>query len=332
MKKLATTNKSYDFLSLCVMLLLCFYPLLMGVQVLAASIRVGYVNALDYPKYVIPYTPIALALVLSVMLLPLAVRLCKRFTLPVVSGLGVGLFLGFEALFEQVTVFSLREGTADLGSWQAYLCYVTPEAMETIEYRETVGEALAMRYSAAFKVHFYLIAILIVLAVIGVVYGFGKMVRDRNFDKKKPLVIQTAAVGMFVCLCILACFTAFYRTGELNISALSSWLMSVFFIVFGLTAGVYSGSLMYFKKPLFSRIIPAFIAAATTLVMYIGELVLMGGVLFVFGEGFIFTPLGACPVAPVDLFVIALSGVVTYLTLFAIRKPARPKLAPKFAD
>lgn len=320
MKRLSVTNKSYYLLSLGVILILSFYPLMMGVQILTAYVREGYINATDYPKYVIPYTPIAIALILSVALLPLAVKSCKKFALLAVSVFGTGMFLLSEILFEQITVFSIQEGIADVGSWQSYLCIATPEVVETIEYKETIGATLAERYSPAFKVHFYLIAILIILAVIGIIYGFGKMVRNKNYDKIKPLIVQTAAVVVFVGLCIFACFTAFYRTGELNISVLSSWLMSVFFIVFGLTAGAYSGSILYFKKPIISRMIPAIIAAATTFVMYIGELVLMGGVLFKLGNSFVFEPIGVCPFALIDFIVILLSGAITYFILFLIRK------------
>ena len=320
MKKSFITNKSYYFISLGASLMFSFYPLLMGLRVFISYIRDGYVNASEYPKYLIPYTPISFALILSVALLPFVVKLFKRFALPVVSALGLGLFFFFELLFEQITLFSVEEGVADIGSWQMYLCVATPEVMQSVEYRETVAQSLAERYSPLFKVHFYLIAILIVLAVIGVVYGFGKMVYSKCYDKRKPLLIQTAAVAIFIGLCILACFTAFYRTGNLNISALSSWLMSVFFVVFGLTAGIYAGSLLYFKKSVVSRLIPSLIAVAATFIMYIGELVLMGGVLFKFGNGSIFEPIGACPFTLIDFFVIALSGVITYLILFSIRR------------
>ena len=320
MKKISITNKNYYFLSLSILLLLSIYPVIMGINVLIAYISDGYVNAADYPKYVIPYTPIAIALLLSVALLPILVKFCKKAALAVISVFGVGLFLLFEFLFEQVTVFSFKEGTADIGSWQSYLCIATPEVMRSIEYKETIGQSLSERYSPIFKVHFYLIAILIVLAVLGVVYGFSKMVREDNYDRKKPLIIQTIAVTVFIGLCIFACFTAFYRTGELNISALSSFLMSIFFIIFGLIAGLYSGSLLYFKTPFFSRTIPSLIAVMTTIIMYIGELVLMGGTLYRFGNGFIFDPIGVCPFAPIDVSIILLSGIITYFLLYLVQK------------
>ncbi len=318
--KLSITNKSYYFLSLVVVFLLSFYPLTMGVRILVAYIHQGYIDAADYPKYVIPYTPIAIALMVSVALLPIVIRFCKKFALLVVSILSVGLFLASEILFENITVFSAKEGAVDIGSWQAAMCIATPEVMQTIAYKETIGQLLAERYSPVFKVHFYLIAILIVLAVIGIVYGFGKMIRDKNYYKKNLFIIQTVAASIFIGLCIFACFTAFYRTGELSLSALSSWLMSVFFVVFGVNAGIYSGNLLYLKKPLLSQLTPILIAAAVTFVMYIGELVLMGGVLFKFGSGFLFEPIGVCPLAPIDFTVIALSGMITYFILLMVRQ------------
>ena len=323
MNKLRITEKKYYIWSFIVILLLSIYPLIMGVQVIAAYFSNGYVSDIDYPKYVIPYTPIAIALIITVAVHPLVNGFCKRFALLIISILGVVLFLLSEILFEQVTVFSIVEGTSTVGSWQAALCIVTPEVMQTIEYKETIGEALAARYSPVFKVHFYLIAILIVIAVLGVVHGFGRMVSDSSSEKKKPLIMQTISVAVFICLCIFACFTAFYRTGDLNVSALSSWLMSGFFVVFGLTAGMYAGGLLYFKRAVISRFIPALIAAATTFIMYIGELVLMGGVLFKFGQGFMFDPIGICPFAPVDFIVIIASGLITYGILHAIRKQDR---------
>jgi|GEM_PF-6508705 len=42
--------------------------------------------------------------------------------------------------------------------------------------------------------------------------------------------------------------------------------------------------------------------------------------LFKFGSGFLFEPMGSCPLAPVDFFVITLSGVITYASLFLIRR------------
>jgi len=330
------------FLSLGAILLLSAYPLWMGVKILSAYFRDGYITAADYPKYVIPYTPIAIALLLCAALLPLALKYAKRFALLIISVLGVGVFLLAETGFERVLVFDTEtvyetrivEPDVELPNvyfWQTTACYISPEMRQAIEeaerrQREPVTEVvevekvtmeeLAARYSPAFKVHFYLIAILIVLAVLSVIYGFAKMDRKRM----KPLILQASAVAVFIGLCVLACFTAFYRTGALRISAISSLLMCLFFIVFGVTAGAYTGGLLYSRKPAVSRLLPALIAAATAAMMYIGELILLGGILYRFGDGFFFGPVGACPLAPVDFAVIALSGAITYALLFLIRR------------
>jgi hypothetical protein len=78
------------------------------------------------------------------------------------------------------------------------------------------------------------------------------------------------------------------------------------------------------NRALLSRAVPAFIAAVTTFVMYIGELVLMGGVLFKFGSGLLFEPLGNIPFAIIDLWIVLLTGAITYVVLFLIRLKEKP--------
>jgi len=301
-------------LSLGAVLLLSAYPLYMGAKILAACLREGFVRAADYPKYVIPYTPIALALLVCAALLPLISKFFKRLALPTVSALGTGIFLLAETALERVMVFDTGEAFA-VSEWQYFSCAVTPQVRQSIEYWSTVGRELSARYSPAFKAHFYLIAILIVLAALGVIHGFTQGREDR-----KPLILQTAAVSVFIALCVYACFTAFYRTGRLTLSPVSSVLMCLFFAAFGLTAGAYAGSLLYARGPFLAQLLPALIAMATTTAMYLGELVMMGGALFRFGYGFFFAPIGPCPLAPVDFAVIALSGALTYALLFLIRR------------
>jgi hypothetical protein len=105
-----------------------------------------------------------------------------------------------------------------------------------------------------------------------------------------------------------------------NISPLSASLMSVFFIVFGVTAGVYAGSFYYGRKKFLSAVVPALVSILTTIVMYVGELVMTGGVLFKFGSGFLFESLGMIPFAVIDIVVILFSGVLTYSIMNALAK------------
>lgn len=298
--------KSFYFLSLLVIVLASVYPIYMGIVTLGSYLYNGSINVANYKKYIIPYTPICIALIVSAALMPLIFKLFKRYTLPVVSLLGTVLFFAAEFGFEQIKV---NEGfmKIPLESWQLSLCVATPEVLHSI------GKPIFAENNPAFKVHFYIIAIVIILAVLNVIYGFSKMLREQDFSKKRPLIAQAISAILFISLCILACFTAFYRNGTINISPLSAVLMSVFFIVFGVTAGIYCGSIFYGKSKLFSKIVPAITASLTTLIMYIGELVLMGGVLFKFGKGFFFEPIGATPFSPVDVVIILVSGVVTYV-------------------
>jgi hypothetical protein len=304
--------KKFYLISLGVLILACSYPIYMGAVTLASYINNGFIDVGVYRKYVIPYAPICIGLISSVALLPVAFKLCKKYTLLATSVIGTTLFFIAEICFEQIEVRAL-DFMYKLQGWQLSLCMVTPEVQKFI------GKPIYAQNNPAFKIHFYIISFVIILSVINVIYGFSKMLRENVYDKKRPLIAQAVSAAMFIGLCIYACFTAFYRKGTINISAISATLMGIFFIVFGITVGVYVGCIFYGKKKLLSVIVPAIASAITTVLMYIGELILMGGVLFKFGKGFLFEPLGGISFAIIDLIVILLSGIITYLLLYLLK-------------
>ncbi len=289
------------------------YPIYMGIKTFILYMQNGEIESAAYPKYIIPYAPVCIAVVLTAALFPLLYRLLKRYSWPAGSLLSVITFLGTEIGFEQMKVV---EGYKQLplDAWQYSLCVATPEVLQA------VGEPLYAEHNPAYKFHFYIIAILIVLSVISLIYGFTKMIKESDRSKIKPLITQAICVGVFIGLCVLACFTAFYRNGTLNISVLSAVLMSLFFIVFGVTFGVYLGCIFYKKRRLLSVTIPAVVSMMTTVVMYIGELVLTGGKLFKFGNGFLFEPIGKMPFAVIDLLVIFVSVLAAWIILNLLNK------------
>ncbi len=310
-------NRYWTFylFSLAFLLLASAYPIYMGVKTLSHYILSGAIDTTEYPKYIIPYTPISIALILVAALFPVIYKLWKKYSMTIASALGVAIFLGTEIGFEQIKVIEgYTQTKLPLESWQYSLCIATPEILESI------GEPIYAENNPAYKVHFYIIAIIIVLTVIGLIHGFTHMMKENDTSKKKPLIAQAVCVAVFVGLCILACFTAFYRNGTLNISPLSAFLMSLFFIVFGVTFGVYFGCIFFGKRKLLSITVPIIAAILTTIVMYIGELVLTDGKLFKFGNGFFFESLGPLPLATVDYLVIILSGLVTWLILHLLNR------------
>ena len=67
-------NKTFKkfYLFACIgLLIVSFYPLWMGVRVVTDMIVGGTLMKENYPKYIIPYTPISLALLLGVTAMPL---------------------------------------------------------------------------------------------------------------------------------------------------------------------------------------------------------------------------------------------------------------------
>ena len=313
------TFRKYYLFSLLGVLLASCYPIYMGISVIVDMIRYGTVYAENYPKYIIPYTPIALALLVCVALIPVALKYFEKYALLFGTVISTVLFFVFEFILERaVTVTRTVTGIfSTLEDWQMFMCYVPPNSFEERTWTEV--DVLMGEYSPAFKLHFYTISIVLIISILNCFYGFAKMIHTGDKSRRKSLVIQSVASGAFLGMCIWACFTAFYRNGDIQVSALSAVLMSVFFVLFGVTVGIYIESFTLNKKPLLSVWLPSVSAAVVTLVMYIGEMILLSGHLYRFGDGFFFAGIPGIVLAPVDIVVILGSGVMTAIIASFVR-------------
>ena len=301
-------------------------------------IKDGTVLKENYPKYIIPYTPIAFAVIIGTVLLPVMIKAFRRFAVIGGSALSIGAFFGFELLFENKVVVTTTETIAKLADWQMFLCIVPPPEeyageTTTVVRAKTAAEVLIGEYNPAFKLHFYLISVVLIMTALNCIYGFAQMIKNGDTSRKKALIMQSMSAAAFLGLCILACFTAFWRDGNINVSPLSAVLMSVFFIMLGVTVGIFIGSLMIKKNQTAAAVIPASVSAAMTLLMYIGEMILLHGHLYRFGAGFFFDGIPLIVLSPFDILVIIISGIVTYLLMrfVCIKIPAHQK-APETAD
>ena len=303
--------KKYYIFSLLGVLLASCYPIYMGISVISDMIRQGTVYAEEYPKYIIPYTPIALSLLAGIAFMPVIIKNFKKLALFSATMISSVIFFTSELIFEHsVTVTKTITGSfSQLKNWQLSLCAVTPEVFESGKLTEV--DILMGEYSPAFKLHFYIISIVLIISVLNCIYGFAKIILTGDKSRSEALIVQSIASGMFLLMCIWACFTAFYRDGSINVSALSAVLMSLFFVLFGMTVGIYITSFTFEKKMALSIILPSAIASIITLVMYIGEMILLGGNLYRFGDGFFFDGLPHVVLAPVDILIILIAGVLT---------------------
>lgn len=299
------TFRKYWLFALLGTLAVSGYPIYMGVKVLCNMALYGHVPEENYPKYIIPYTPVTIAVIVAVCLMPLLCKKLKQYSLFTASGIALAVFFVTELLFEQKVIV---QGTR-LESWQMFMCYVSPEMFQTREWRAV--DILIGDYSPAFKIHFYMISVVLILTILNCLYGFGQMVLSGNRKKQKTLIIQSVGTMLFLGLCILACFTAFFRTGELLVSTLSAVLMGVYFSLLGVSVGIYVASFLLGKKKGVSVGVPAAIGVVTTLAMYIGEMCLLSGNLYLLGRGVLFEGLPCIVLAPVDLLIILSASVIT---------------------
>ncbi len=306
----------YYLLSCIGVLIVSYYPLSMGVRIITDMIVNGSVMKENYPKYIIPYTPMCIAIIVGVLLMPLCIKLFRRFALVGGAFIATGVFFTIELLFEQKVVISTAETVTKLEDWQMFMCYVPPEGWgeNLITYKtQTAVDILMGDYNPAFKLHFYLISVVLIITILNCLYGFGQMVKSGEKKRFKSLILQSVCSITFLGLCILACFTAFWRDGSIQVSTLSAALMTVFFVLFGVTVGVFVGSFLSGKRKFVLIWIPSIVASVMTFLMYIGEMILLNGHLYSFGTGFMFDSVLGIVFAPIDLLIILAAACITAL-------------------
>lgn len=310
-------------MSLIGILIASFYPFSMGVRVITDMITNGVVDKKDYPKYIIPYTPISIAIIIGIIVLPLCIKLFKKFS--ILGGVAISsvFFFVSELLFEKKVVVSSSFDISQVEDWQMFMCY-RPDPIVTSTtnpYKpQTAVEILMGDYNPLFKLHFYLISIVLIVTILNCFYGFGQLLLNNDKKRLKSLVLQSICSASFLGLCILACFTAFWRDGSIQVSSLSATLMTIFFVLFGITVGVFTGSFLLGKKKSVSVLIPAIIASMMTLLMYIGEMILLNGHLYKFGVGALFDSIPGIVLAPIDLVVLVITGGITALLFILLNR------------
>lgn len=312
-----TNLKKYWLFTLIGTLAVSVYPIYMGISVVYNMATEGTLYKENFPKYIIPYTPIAIAVIGAVILMPLFLKLTKRLATLAASVLSVGVFFVAELLFESKVIVTTTV-TSTLESWQMYMCIVQPQTTETRIWKAI--DVLVGDYSPTFKIHFYLISVVLIIAIINCLYGFASMIGSGDKSRCKALAVQSVCTAVFLGLCILACFTAFFRDGELTVSALSAFLMILFFAVLGITVGTYIGSFLIGRVKLISVAIPSVTASLAVIAMYIGEMFLLNGHLYRFGEGFLFDGIPMIVLSPVDVLVVVLSGCVNAVICYLLNR------------
>ena len=164
------------YLCSCVgVLLTSYYPLSMGVRVIANILAYGTVWPENHPKYIIPDTPICLAILIGVLIVPRCMKMFQRYASVGGSIAAIGMFFALEILFEQKVVVTAAKTVAKLEDWQMCVCYISPQEGENIAiYKaKTAIDILMGDYSPAFKLHFYIISLVLILSILHCFYEFG---------------------------------------------------------------------------------------------------------------------------------------------------------------
>ncbi|MCL1847557.1 MAG: hypothetical protein FWF91_06275 [Coriobacteriia bacterium] len=334
----AKVDRRFYFLSLAVLAVLSAYPLINGIQMAWISITNGALEPEQYVRYVVPYAAICVALLCFAALHPVFMRL-KRFAFPVGIATTFLVFFVVERFFETIQIHVAgmtlidtatlipypSNATATADSWQAALCIASPEMRwQSLTYASLDNFYYVMDDST-YKIHYYLIALILITMVCGLIHGIARMLHLRSDDRAqaKPLFLQGISTAALVALCVFANSTAFFRQTAYIQTPLASLLTGLFFVALGAAVGVYVGSFLLERGRHLRLTLPVLLSLGITILMYVGESLMMKGNLYRFGTGWFFEGLPGLVAAPVDILVILLAGGLTWLVLSRAQKHMR---------
>lgn len=316
--------KHFYWGALAILLFISAYPLINGVRMICLFLANGAIEPDQYARYVIPYAAICFALILFAALQPVWPKIFKRITLALSTSVSFVVFIAIEAFFEGMKIntngLSPIKGfhpAPRIDVWQAASCYISPDAVKAMS-RQAKIEQDGFYYilgDNTYKIHYYLVSLVIIIIMCSLIYGFGKMLRDKNEAMRKPLVLQAVSAAALIGLCVFANMTGFFRDTAPIQNLTASILTCLFFIVLGSAAGIYAGSFLMEKGKLLALGFPVLLSTVVCTMMYAGESAMMDGNLYRFGVGWFFTGIPGISVAVADLLVILLSAAVTGLTL-----------------
>jgi hypothetical protein len=331
---LTRSYRRFYVFSLAVLLALSAYPVFNGARMAFLGITDGAVSPEAYAKYVVPYAAICLSVILFAVFQPLLFR-TGRFAFPAGLAGACGIFIAAEQFFEHIRIAtagmslvdpaSLSAGRAPVlpsaaaDAWQASLCIASPLTRgQTVAYASQ-GRYFYVMANSTYKVHYYLIALLLIAMICRLIYGVGRRLRSGDRTNPKPLVLQGISVSALTALCVFANTTALFRQTAAIQTPLASLLTCLFFVVLGAAVGTYTGSFLLGKGKGLALSLPVLSSAAAVTLMYAGEAVMMKGGLYRFGTGWFFAGLPVISLAPADMAVILLACAATGLILRTAR-------------
>ncbi len=326
--------RRFYLLSLAVLLALSAYPLINGVRMAYWSVTNGSIAPEQYAKYVVPYAAMCFAILLFAAFQPLLFR-AGRLAFPVGLAGAVGVFFALEQFFERMQIrtagmalvdpatLGIDPGptpTATVDAWQTSLCIASPLTRAQSAAYTLADRTLYIMGDSGYKIHYHVIALLLIAMVCALVYGIGRMVRTGDRSQAKPLLLQGMATAALLALCVFANTTAFFRQTDAIQTPLASGLTCLFFVGLGASVGTYAGSFLLRRRGWLGIGVPVLLALAAVVLMYAGEAAMMAGGLYRFGTGWFYERLEALPLAPVDVLVVLLAGAATWVILAAARR------------
>ena len=157
------------------------------------------------------------------------------------------------------------------------------------------------------RMHYYIFSIILVLAALNWLAAFSEALSGKEKPQKKLLIVQGTALICYTLAYLFVRVVQYEDFMTRHITWASVLNAAVCFVLAAIAAGLYTGSLLGFSGRV-RRVVPSILSAATVLVLYAAQYIMLDGNFYSFG-GNAFIALA------VRGLVVIVPGIIVYFLL-----------------
>ena len=279
---------------------------------------------------IIPFMAVSAAILLGFSLLPLLQRLPPHIRHIIISAIGILAFIGLDILSQHVAINAYMLIPRRAPSWDMRPLdeLIHSRMMHPSRWPSAppvygramgfIGNAWTIPWSI--RAHYYVFSIILVVAALNWLANLSEALSGRavfsEAYQKKFLVIQGAAIACYALAYLLVRAVQYDNLATGHITWGSVLNSAVCFILAGVAAGLYGGSLL---RARYRFAIAPLIAVSIVLVLYMAQFFMLGMGLYNFGSS-------AFIAYAVRALIVLTPGAIVYLLLRLAFKPQSPPL------
>lgn len=226
----------------------------------------------DQYRAVIPFAAVAVAILITFVLLPLVKNISLRKKHIFSSIFAVFIFCGVESIGERIAS-------------HLYILGIVLTSRAPFYYNDSLLADPFKQWTVfpiAVRLHYYIFSIIFILAVINLLYKISQNLFEGKKPISRPVILNGIATACYAIIYLFISVIQYNNYATMQITPGSVLNVAICFTLASVAFGLFSVSFIRFAG--WKKIIPSVTAVLTVLALYGAEFAMLGGKFYSYGE------------------------------------------------